>query len=178
MSLEFRITRDPNVLNQYYQLREQCFRSELGLVDFDGSEDDQDRRSQIMVGLKEGRVVGGVRISPHITLASQLEQLGLRSEVCCMWERFAIAPVMRTLDVFRHFSTHLVNASLETGYHNAMVLSSLPNARFYRRCHSALGVKFHIHRHVPHCAQGAFSGLEHYLSVAHLERPQPLKIAV
>lgn len=178
MSLEFLITRDATVLNQYYELREHCFRCELGLDDFDGSEDEQDRRSQIMVALKDGNVVGGVRISPHITLASQLEQLGLSREVCCMWERFAIAPVMRTLDVFRHFSDNLVNVSRETGYQNAMVLSSLPNARFYRRCHSALGVKFQIHRHVPHCAQGIFSGLEHYLSVAHLERPQPLRIAV
>ena len=175
---EFRITREANVLNQYYQLREECFRAELGLADFDGSEEEQDRRSHIMVALKDGRVVGGVRISPHITLASQVDQLGLSKESCCMWERFAIDPVMRTLDVFRHFSNHLVIASRAAGYQNAMVLSSLTNARFYRRCHSALGVKFQIHRHVPHCAQGAFSGLEHYLSIAHLERPQPLRIAV
>ena len=177
--LEFKITRDSDVLNQYYQLREACYRSELGLPDFDGSEEEQDRRSQIMVALQNGRVVGGVRISSHVTLASQVDQLGLNKELCCMWERFAIDPVMRTLDTFREFSTSLVEASRKSGYRNAMVLSSLPNARFYRRCHSALGVKFQIHRHVPHCAQGAFSGLEHYLSVAHLELPRDyLRVAV
>jgi hypothetical protein len=178
MSLEFKITRDSQVLAQYYQLREQCYRSELGLTDFDGYEDEQDKRSQIMVALQAGRVVGGVRIASHITLVSQIDQLGLNREFCCMWERFAIAPVMRTRDMFREFSIHLLDASRERGYQNAMVLSSLPNARFYRRCHSALGVKFKIHRPVPHCAQGVFSELEHYLSVAHIERPRALKIAV
>jgi hypothetical protein len=178
LSLEFKITRDSQVLNQYYQLRERCFRSELGLATFDGSEEEQDRRSQIMVALYNGRCVGGVRISPHITLSSQLDQLGLDQEMSCMWERFAIDPVMRTLCMFREFSSFLVNASRESGYEHAMVLSSLPNARFYRRYYTALGVKFHIHRHVPHCAQGVFSSLEHYLSVAHLERRQQLRVAV
>lgn len=178
MSLEFKITRDSQVLDQYYELREKCFRSELGLATFDGSEDEQDRRSQIMVALRNGRrVVGGVRISSHITLSSQLDQLGLNQEVSCMWERFAIDPVMRTLWMFREFSSALIDASRDAGYEHAMVLSSLPNARFYRRCHSAIGVKFQIHRHVPHCAQGAFSGLEHYLSVAHLERANLLRAA-
>ena len=178
LSLEFKITRDPLVLEHYYQLRERCFRDELGLSGFDGSEDEQDRRSRILVALQGGRCIGGVRISPRVTLTSQAHQLGLDKERCCMWERFAIAPVIRTLDVFREFSHHLVNTSRDSGYHHAMVLSSLPNARFYRRCHSALGVKFQIHRHVPHCAQGVFSGLEHYLSVAHLDQPDVQRIAV
>ena len=178
MSLAFEITQNPEVLEQYYHLREQCYRSDLGLTDFDGSEDAEDRCSQIMVALADDYVVGGVRISARITLPSQVDQLGLNREMCCMWERFAIAPVMRTLGVFREFSNQLVNTSRNNGYQNAMVLSSLPNARFYRRCHSALGVKFQIHRPVPHLAQGAFSGLEHYLSVAHLEPQQPLRIAI
>lgn len=104
--------------------------------------------------------------------------LGLDHESCCMWERFAIDPTMRSLSLFRKFSSNLIDVSRELGYQNAMVLSSLANARFYRRCHSALGVKFQIYRHVPHLAEGVFSGLEHYLSVAHLERQQLLRAAV
>lgn len=178
MSLEFRVTRESQALEQYYQLREKCFRSELGLADFDGSENERDRCSDILVALQDGRCVGGVRIASHTSLNSQIDLLGLNHETCCMWERFAIDPTMRTVSLFREFSMHLIDASRELGYLNAMILSSLANARFYRRCHTALGVKFHIHRHVPHCAQGMFSGLEHYLSVAHLERSQALRIAV
>lgn len=178
MPLEFKITRDSQVLDQYYELREKCFRSELGLTSFDGSQEEQDKRPQILVALEnDRRVVGGVRISSHITLSSQLEELGLNQEMSCMWERFAIDPVMRTLSMFREFSSALIDASRDTGYEHAMVLSSILNARFYRRCHSAIGVKFQIHRHVPHCAEGAFSGLEHYLSVAHLGRGNLLRAA-
>jgi hypothetical protein len=178
LSLEFKITRNVQLLDEYYQLRERCFRADLGLVDFDGSEEEQDKCSKIMVALLDGRCVGGVRISAHIVLSSQLELLGLRKESCCMWERFAIEPAMRTLSFFLEFTTNMVSASCDAGYKNAMILSSLLNARFYRRCHTALGVEFHIHRHVPHCAHGVFSGLEHYLSVAHLERKDPVRVAV
>ena len=79
--------------------------------------------------------------------------------------------------MIRNFCAYLIHYSRETGYHHAMVLSSLRNARFYRQCHSAVGVPFKIHRHVPHSAQGAFAGLEHYLSVAHLWEAQPVRVA-
>jgi len=38
-------------------------------------------------------------------------------------------------------------------------------------------VGFQIHRQVPDCAQGAFEGLEHYLSISHLTDPIPASIA-
>ncbi len=178
MSIEFKVTSDSRLLGQYYALRERCFRQELGLVGFDGSEDEQDRQGLILLALQDGHCVGGARISTHITLTSQLELLDLDQNTCCMWERFAIDPKVRTVYLVREFVTHLIQASLDRGFLNAMVLSSLRNARFYRRCHAALGVGFQIHRPVPHCAQGAFAGLEHYLSVAHLEQWQPMRVAV
>lgn len=177
MSIEFKVSRDSGVLQQYYSLRERCFRRELGLPDFDGSEDEQDRQGLILLALEDGRCVGGARISSHITLTSQLELLDLDQESCCMWERFVIDPAVRTVYFVREFIAHLIETSREGGYRNAMVLSSLRNARFYRRCHTALGVGYQIHRPVPHLAQGAFAGLEHYLSVAHLEHRQALRMA-
>ncbi len=178
MSIEFKISSDSQLLEQYYALRQRCFRQELGLVDFDGSEEEQDRQGVILLALKHGRCVGGARISSHITLTSQLELLELDQSTCCMWERFVIDPTVRTVYLVREFVVHLIQASRDGGYQNAMVLSSLRNARFYRRCHTAVGVAFQIHRSVPHCAQGAFAGLEHYLSVAQLEYRQPLRLAV
>jgi hypothetical protein len=95
-----------------------------------------------------------------------------------MWERFVIDPAVRTVYLVREFVSHLIEVSREHGFQNAMVLSSLRNARFYRRCHTALGVPYQIHRPVPHLAQGAFAGLEHYLSVSYLDYRLPLRIAV
>lgn len=178
MSIEFKVSNEPKLLGQYYTLREQCFRRELGLPDFDGSEEPLDRQGAILLAVENGRCVGGARISPHITLVSLLELLDLDEETCCMWERFVIDPSVRTVYFVREFVSHLIDASRDHGFQNAMVLSSLRNARFYRRCHTALGVGYQIHRPVPHLAQGAFAGLEHYLSVSHLENRLPLRIAV
>lgn len=179
MPLQFQLSEDSQQLDQYYQLRERCFREELGLDQFDGSEEEGDLTSQVFLAVEDGQCRGGVRISPHATLQSQMDALKIDGESCCMWERFAIDPAARTVDFFLQFCGHLVDATRDCGFAHAMVLSSLRNARFYRRCHSALGVDFHIHRQVPHCAQGSFAGLEHYLSVAYLQPvAQPLRLAV
>ena len=177
MTIEFKLTRDPHLLEQYYALREQCFREELELPDFDGSEEDSDRKGHILLAIKEGRCIGGARISPTVTLKSQIQQLELTKGACCSWERFVFDPAVRTVEMIRDFCAYLIHYSRETGYHHAMVLSSLRNARFYRQCHHAVGVPFKIHRHVPHSAQGAFAGLEHYLSVAQLWEAQPVRVA-
>ena len=177
MSIEFKLTRDPRLLEQYYALREQCFREELGLPDFDGSEEESDRKGHILLAIRDGRCIGGARISPTVTLKSQVQQLDLNQGACCMWERFVIDPAVRSIQLIRDYIAQLIKASWDAGYQHAMVLSSLRNARFYRQCHSALGVGFKIHRHVPHSAKGAFAGLEHYLSVAHLQKVQPVNVA-
>lgn len=177
MSIELKLTRDPVLLKQYYALREQCFQEELGLNEFDGSEDDQDRRGRILLATRNGRCIGGARISSTVILPSQLQQLQLRRDTCCMWERFVFDPAERCLQLIRDFIAHLIEVSREAGYHHAMILSSLRNARFYRRCHTALGVDYQIHRQVPHLAQGTFAGLEHYVSISDLRNPRPRKMA-
>jgi len=177
LSIEFKVSNDSNVLEQYYSLRERCFRQDLGLTSFDGSEEEHDRQGHILLAMDKGKCIGGARISPHITLTSQLELLGLDEGGCCMWERFAIDPAVRTVYLVREFLAHMIRVSRENGFTNAMVLSSLRNARFYRRCHTALGIPYEIHRPVPHLAQGIFAGLEHYLSVSYMKCSLPLKMA-
>jgi N-acyl-L-homoserine lactone synthetase len=174
MSIEFKLTRDPKLLEQYYALREQCFREELGLPDFDGSEEKEDRQGQILLAIQDGRCIGGARISPNVSLQSQIRQLELKQDTCCMWERFVFDPAVRTVKMIREFVAHLIEASREAGYHHAMVLSSLRNARFYRQCHTALGVGFEIHETTPDTSKGPFEGLEHYLSVSQLHRERGL----
>ena len=178
LSIVFKLSQDPQLLEQYYDLREHCFREELGLPDFDGSEEEQDRHGQILLAVENGRCIAGVRISPGVSLQSQVQHLGLKRDACCMWERLVFDPAVRTVQLIREFIAYLIEISRETGFQHAMVLSSLRNARFYRLCHSALGVGFQIHRHVPHSAEGAFAGLEHYLSVSTLRDAQPLQVTI
>lgn len=169
MSIEFIVSQDPQLLEQYYQLRQACFRKELGIPDFDGSEDDVDRQSHILLAIQDGRCIGGARISPNIPVEGQARELDLDEDDCCMWERFVVDPAVRTIQLIRDFCAKLIEYSRYFGYQYALVLSSLRNARFYRQCHTALDVGFQIHRAVPDCAQGAFAGLEHYLSVSNLQ---------
>ena len=97
MPIEFKLTREPHLLEQYYALREQCFREELGLPDFDGSEEECDRKGHILLAIQDGRCIGGARISPTVTLKSQIQQLDLTQGACCMWERFVFDPAVRTV---------------------------------------------------------------------------------
>jgi hypothetical protein len=53
LSIEFKVSHEPDLLRQYYSLRERCFRQELGLPDFDGSEEQQDRQGIILLALKK-----------------------------------------------------------------------------------------------------------------------------
>jgi hypothetical protein len=177
LTIVFDLKRNPPQLKQYYHLREKCFRQEFGLPEFDGSEDSKDRQGLILLAHQDGQCIGGVRISSDLPVHAQLHDLDLAQEACCIWERFVLAPEVRTELFFRAFCAHLVEFSRSAGYQYALVLSSLRNARFYRKCHFALGVEFKIYGNVPSCAQGTFAGLEHYLSVAKLQDSRPLGAA-
>ncbi len=176
MAIEFKLTRNPQLLSQYYELREACYRKELGLPDFDGSEDVQDLRGSVLLAVEAGRCVGGARIVPTGESRAHLRRLGVRGGTSCQWERFVFAPEVRSVPLIRDFVDALITWSCDVGYDHAIVLSSLRNARFYRQCHTALGVGFKIHRQVPHCIQSEFAGLEHYLSVSYLRDRQLLSL--
>ncbi len=174
--IQFEVSRDPRLLEQYYALREQCFRTDLGIPDFDGSEEERDRQGQILIAHEDGKVIGGVRISPEVTVKDHLSELGVAAHACCIWERFVLDPVLRTVKLARQFLAHMIETSNLLGFQHAVMLSSLRNARFYRACHTALGVTFEIQRPVPEYATGEFAGLEHYLSVAHLREATRLQL--
>jgi len=175
--IEFEVSRDPGLLQQYYSLRERCFRTDLGIESFDGSEEPQDQRGQILLAHINGRVIGGARISSEVPASQHITELNLARPVCCVWERFVLDPGRRSINLAREFLARLIEVSHLLGYEHALMLSSLRNARFYRACHTALGITFEIHKPVPEFATGEFAGLEHYLSVAYLSKREQLHLA-
>lgn len=60
--VEVCLTKDRDLLQQYYDLRHYSYREENGWKNYDGSENEFDRRGQIVVALKDGKVVGGMRM--------------------------------------------------------------------------------------------------------------------
>ena len=178
MSITFELSRDPQLLQQYYTLREHCFRQELDLPAFDGSEEQLDRCGNILIAHRHGVCVGGARIAPSQLPVEQLRGFDLVPETCCAWERFVLDPAIRTVQLARDFLAQLIEMSRVLGYRHALMFSSQLNARFYRQCHTALGVGFQIHETTPDNSQGPFAGLEHYLSVSQLqEKLSPLRLA-
>ena len=95
---------------QYYQLREMCYRRDLGIDHFDGSEDDYDRDSIIVIAREGRKVIAGGRLTislPSRPMVLPLEEKGfimselfpelkLASKVYCETTRFAIHPDFRS----------------------------------------------------------------------------------
>lgn len=59
--LQISITKDPALLNEYYKLRHDAFHDENGWG-FDDFENEFDRQGHIIVAIKNGQLVGGMRL--------------------------------------------------------------------------------------------------------------------
>ncbi|MFT6077671.1 MAG: hypothetical protein ACJATU_000881, partial [Rickettsiales bacterium] len=55
-------TQDPDLLKQYYDLRERQYRKKLGFEQYDGQENEYDKIGDIMVALYAGKVIAGGRV--------------------------------------------------------------------------------------------------------------------
>ena len=175
MQVVYEFTTDPQLLEQYYQLREQCYREELKLPDFNGAEEPADRNGRILIARNGDLCLGGARItsgtsdeSMSLSLNDLMPELGLQKGPYCMWERLSLSKELREYNCQKEFCAHLVNASWNLGYDYAFMVSSIRNARFYRLCHSVLDVTYRIFNQVKCTPKGTFSQLEHVLSAAHL----------
>jgi hypothetical protein len=167
--IKFALSDDRALIGDYYSLRKRCYRRELGLVEFDGAEEPEDVNGSLMIAHRGGQCVGGARIASGFAVAGQLPDLQLPPERTCVWERLVLRPECRTVALARQFCDHLVAHSRDLGFEQAIIYSSLKNARFYRLCHAAIGVNFEIVKPLPEQACGTFKGLEHYLSIARLQ---------
>ncbi len=58
----YEFTTDKNLLNQYYEIREACYKKDWGLKVFSGVEDSHDRHGDILIVREGEKVVGGGRV--------------------------------------------------------------------------------------------------------------------
>lgn len=75
--LVFEFTRDPGLLQQYYNIRARAYRDELGSADYPSTETEQDRSAHIMVVRMGNFCVGGARI--HVKSPRKNELLPLEA---------------------------------------------------------------------------------------------------
>ena len=181
MTLKYELTREPALLEQYYRIREKCFRRELGIEDFDGSEDARDRRSDILIARVGNRCVGGTRITgPHpeslhplpleeegLDLGAALPELRLAQSSLCQWGRLALDPAYRTPEMLRRYCNAMIEASRALGYAYSVVVTDINRARLYKRLFSVLGYHYDIVHGLRIPEETGFDGLPHLLGVGH-----------
>ena len=168
------------MLEQYYKIREDCYRKDLGLKLFDGKEDDHDKESHIIIIKNNQECVGGVRISgthpsngqrlpmeeEGLKLADYFPELALDRVSYCQWGRLALLPEYRGIDTAKQICNVLLESCEALGYRYAFNVTGLNRARLYKRLHTYLGYDYHICEHLNLPAEEDFSDLEYLLSVS------------
>lgn len=169
-------------LEQYYSLRERCFRRDLGVDDFDGSEEVFDRIGYTLLIIADNICVGGVRLNestseyPYLLplesdgfmlrrVFPQLNELGIRFS---QWTRLAVHDNFRSSEVIGNLAKHMSKMYRALGHDYGFNVSGSNRARFYRRLHSSQGHSSEIRKEVQLPVDGEFSHLEHLLSVVYV----------
>ncbi|MEH6822531.1 MAG: GNAT family N-acyltransferase [Motiliproteus sp.] len=172
-------------LEQYYQIRQECFRQELGIRTFDGSEDDFDRSGYLLIALDQERCVGGVRLSVSTPESPQLLPLEIggfmlqeffpdiarNRESYSQWTRLALLPEYRTPAILQQMAVMLIWQAKRLGCSYSFNVAGMNRARLYQRLHRVQGYHYEIIRNLKIPSEGNFMGLEHLLSVGYL-KPQ------
>lgn len=170
-------------LQQYYQIRQSCFRQELGIRTFDGSEDEFDRSGYLLIARDQQRCIGGVRLSissPQSPGLLPLESDGFRlqalfpelarnRESYSQWTRLALLPEYRAADILKQMALRLIWQARRLGCSYAFNVAGMNRARLYQRLHRIQGFHYEILRGLEIPAEAGFRGLEHLLSVGHLQ---------
>jgi len=180
VSITFEFSKCGSMLEQYYWLREECFRKELGLEAFDGGEDIYDQHGKILIVRDGETCVGGVRITgcslfgqslmplehKGLDISAMLPQLELPLAPYCQWERLVLRPEYRGIDMLRGVCRALVRGCASLGYHYAFNVTGIKRARLYKRIHSNLGYDYEIYNQLKTPVENNFAHLEHLLSIA------------
>ncbi len=134
-------------------MRETCYRQVPdGPQDFDGSEDEYDCISDILVIKNKGKVVGGARIigkSPYADYVLPLEEEGftlenlfpdfsLQSTGHCEFGRLAVLPEYRDQSLLQSILYALSIQSVKRGYKYLFSMAPYTQARCYRMTFRAL----------------------------------------
>lgn len=181
MECTFVVTREKQLLEQYYRLREACFRAELGIPDFDGGEDQYDSDGTVLLAVgRGGHVLAGARIygnhpgqgrclpieNQRFRLRNFFPALELNRQPYCQWGRLVIHPLARGRAFARQFLARLLDLTAALDYRRAFIISDTQRSRYYRQLHLALGYDFHISPVAPQVQEPGTDGLEQVLSYA------------
>ena len=149
---ELAFSRERRLLEQYYAIRQHCYRNvENGPAEFDGREDFYDRISDILIVKHAGEVVGGARIvgrprnvsiplpleQDGVSISKSLPEFNLDRLACCEFGRLAILDEYRSKVLLKEVVRSLIQRAIYRSYDYLIALSPLVQARCYRIiCHN------------------------------------------
>jgi hypothetical protein len=153
-TISYEFTKSPELLKQYYKIREECYREDLGLEKFSGAEDESDRIGYIAVARAGEKVIGGAKLiiaTPNSGIALPLEadhfmvrdlmpELNGDKVSFCEITRFAIIPSFRIGgEVFSKLTEMILTKAKNDGCHYQLSVAPLAQARTYRMISKKLG---------------------------------------
>jgi len=183
MHVVFEITKDADLLAQYFALREKTFKRVLGLTEFDGAGECSDHNNDIFIARIGDNVIGGVRIlgnSPtqrlpleceYKSLHTQLPKLSLDTYGYCQWMRLTLTQETEipAKELHKAFFLALAIATNELGYRYGFCVSSKIHQRLYKQTFTKIGYLHFGCNDVAVKSEEEFNGLEHLLCVTDLE---------
>ncbi len=112
-NISYEFTNNPEMLQQYYNIREYAYKETLGLQHFSGQEDEFDIHSHILIVKAGGNVVGGARLivstpqNPQmipleedgLDVKSKFPQLDFSQINYCEMSRLALLPEFRNKEI-------------------------------------------------------------------------------
>jgi hypothetical protein len=180
--IEYEVTRDPGLLQQYYRLRDQMFINVWGLERFSGQKDAYDDKSDIVVARIGNLVVGGMRVTynvpgtdrllpmegPDFRLHSMLPECNVDEVNCAEVSRFVILPEYQNSAVMLEMIRRIFRRGVEKKVQFAFSISPLVLARNYRKAGTLFGVSWSVRNDVVVPEREEFEGIKMVFSMVDL----------
>ncbi|MBL0319319.1 MAG: GNAT family N-acetyltransferase [Alphaproteobacteria bacterium] len=186
------ITDNQDFINQYFVLREQCYKQDLGLKNFSGGCDAFDNKGTIAIARLGHIVIGGSRLvvslinNPCILPLEEdgfmvkdlFPELELNRHGYFEIGRTVVAPNYRHTDINFNINKLLVMNALERGCYFQFTISTLPVFRINRIIGTRLGMEHMLIKHVSVPIKHIYEALNKqgiYISISFI-RPKDTRI--
>ena len=184
-NVEVVFTKDKDLLDQYYKLRERCYRNDTGWREYDGSESATDRRSMIVVAKNSaGTVIGGARFlipgsseytsneipDEGYTIRNALEKSGLNvqakySEISAV----AIDKAYRNRESMKKMFCLMIDESIKNGCDYIVGFAIWVASRDHKIAFRSLGYKLDVLKDFPWLKQKNHGYEQRFPLVAYLK---------
>ena len=184
--ITFEFSTEKFLLNQYYELREKCYRNDLMLPNFSGEPDIYDSTGNIFIARKDDVVIGGARmnISSHneriilpleedgFIMQQLFPELHLENKSYFETARFVVDyPYRHLTSIGIIISYSVIKKAIENKCAYQFTIATLVNSRNIRKICNNLGMKHEILTDIKVPIKPIYSGLNRlgiYLSITYL----------